>query len=171
MTSREITVLAVRVFAIYILVKVALHIPGIVKQLASIMKNVPENTTAHFWVIGAVTISVLAAFAVGIMLWRFSGKILADSGGAELTGSIRDLEPIILSALGIFLTVQGLVRLAHTGTSVYVMRDMFESSFRYGTIARLIGYVFQVAVGLSLTIKSSGWALILRKFRNAGLEK
>ncbi len=104
------------------------------------------------------------------MLWRHSGKILSDSDAAKPSGNAGDLEPVVLSALGIFLTVQGLVRLANISTSVYIMSRGLEQ-VRGESIAQLIAYLFQVIVGVSLVIGSKGWAALLHKLRYGGLEK
>ena len=170
MTSRELTVVAVKVFAIYVLVQAVLLVPTTLQSLFSAgFRYASGDIKLYLFAIGAVSVSILASFAVGIMLWRHSGKILSGSEESEPAVDAGELEPIVLSALGIFLSVWGLVRLANLGAAVYIMSRGMEQ-VRGESIAQLIAYLFQVIIGISLVIGSKGWAALLQRLRYGGLE-
>ena len=157
MTSRELAVVAVKVFAIYVLVRAVLLVPTTLLSLFSVgFRHASDDINLYLFAISTVSISILATFAVGIMLWRHSDKILSGSDGKEPAIDAGELEPIVLSALGIFLSVQGLVRLANLGAAVYIMSRGMEQ-VRGESIAQLIAYLFQVIIGISLVIGSKGW--------------
>ena len=102
------------------------------------------------------------------MLWSFSSRTLAAPEESESSGDARELEPIILSALGIYLAVAGLAGLFQTGLS-----EMAYGSYMHGGMSgmiwmpSLVGNILRLIIGAWLIFGSNGWVALLRRLREA----
>lgn len=172
MSSREITIVALKVFALYVLLQFALGIPQTVNSFLYVQNSSVADVT--FWWIWLVGVAVLIGIGlIGFLLWRFADAI---SETAQRTGSNEpswQLESVVLSALGVFLVVQALIRLVHLSTSAYLQASVLEDPDNVSaeTIAQIAAYVIQALIGMSLVRKVNGWIRLLRRFREAGLVK
>ena len=172
MTNKEITALALKVFAIYVLVQTLLAVPVIVQAISSNFYD-KEGVTAYAAIgVGIVAITIL--FGVAIAIWKLSNGIIIKTTSSPLNKAVtpNTTEEFILSALGIYLAFKGLLSVFYMSVSAYTQLYGQQTSQEVSpqTAALLISNVIQVIVGLTLILRARGWVMLLRKFRGAGLE-
>lgn len=174
MTTRELVSVAIKVFAIYILVQVLVLMPSMVSTLAY-ATDLNQNSTP--WIalggIGAIVASAVIAF----FAWRLStdvvsGALPGDVNTTETPRHAADWESFVLSVLGLYLMVRTIVVLVPraTGTFVQVSDANNPHGVDASTIAMLVCLLLQGLLGLSLVIRAKGWAALLRRLRGLGLQ-
>jgi len=170
MTGREITSLAIKLFAIYVLVRAVLAIPALVQVLYGPGGRAflaPE--TIWLWGIGAIAVALLIVLAV--VLWRLAGRVVRAAPGASTEApSVAVDEPFVLSVVGLYLAFKALLQIAFLAVGAYAALGPLQQDFQAQTIAYIAGYVVQLVLGLALMLRSRGWALVLRRLREAGLK-
>jgi hypothetical protein len=169
MTEREITSLALKLFAIYLLVQLVLAIPMLVASLVTAKDFFGPDLSA-LWLWGAAAASVVIALLAAVSLWALARKALSKSPSAIGESRFSGIEGGIFAALGLFLIVQSLVRFSYVTAGAYVQYVRTEPGEIALQTAVLMGaHLFQGLVGLSLVLRTDGWVSLLRRIRNAGL--
>jgi|GEM_PF-5376277 len=173
MTGRELTSLAIRLFAIYVLVRAVLAIPALVQVLYGLGGQAyltPDS--AWFWGVGAFAVVLLVVLAV--VLWRLATRFVGPAPAASGDGpSMTVDEPFVLSVLGLYLAFKGLLQIAFLAIGAYSAlgpTGPLEHGLKAQTIAYMLGYLVQLLLGLTLILRSHGWAALLRRLREAGLK-
>lgn len=173
MTGREITSLSIKLFAIYVLVNAVLAIPTFVMTLVGFAGQsylTPESV--WFWALGVI--AVLSLLVLFVVLWRLANRFVEPhEDTSDNTSPLAIDEPFVLSALGLYLSFDGLMRIATLSVRTYVSVGQNHVSLSTAanaeTIAYIVCYCFQVIFGLTLVLRSRGWAALLHRLRNAGL--
>lgn len=169
MNNKQLTTLALKLFTIYVLAQALLSIPLLATSL-TYLRNGPAGISKDMWLWLLALAAILITFILAIVLWRFAGKVMAASGAEEKLSVPEGLEPLILAALGIFLSVQALVRLTGLSAGAYMQASQHATAtVSLETTAALLAYLFQLLVGVSLVLRASGWVALLRRIRSAGL--
>lgn len=169
MTEREITTLALKLFAIYVLVQMLLAIPTLIGSLVAV-KNVLGPEPSAFWLWGAAATAVLLGLLSAVFLWSLATKALSKppSGAGEGGGS--GSEAAIFSALGLFLVVQALVRFSYVSVGAYAQYVRVDPrEVKLQTVVLMIALILEALIGLSLILRTTGWVSLHRRVRNAGL--
>lgn len=171
MTNKEITALALKVFAIYVLVQTLLAVPMFVRAITSNFYNKEGLTTYTSLGIGILAIAIL--LGVGISIWKLSNRVISKTvSSSQIQTGPNTTEEFILSALGLYLAFKGLLSVLYMSVSAYTQLygQHTPQEVSPETVAYLVGNFIQVFVGLSLILRARGWVVLLRKFREAGLE-
>ncbi|MEJ2508480.1 MAG: hypothetical protein P8009_03190 [Gammaproteobacteria bacterium] len=174
MTGREITSLAIKVFAIYVLVRAVLTIPVLVQVLYGLGGQAYLNPeSAWSWGLGAV--AVLSLLVLFVVLWRLANKFVPPADQRSTDDNVVAVDgAFVLSVLGFYLTFEGLMRIAFLSIGAYASMNHSDGRLihdvKWQTIAHLLCYLLQAAVGLSLILRGNGWAALLNRLRHAGLK-
>ncbi|HDL89641.1 MAG TPA: hypothetical protein ENG14_01915, partial [Thermodesulforhabdus norvegica] len=146
MTNKEITAVAFKVFAIYVLVQTILSIPVFVQAVTS---NYFNDNRIPFAAISIGMLACILLVVITVAIWRLSNSIsskssssLQDTTGPNLT------EEFILSVVGLYLCFKGMQSFLFVSTSAYVQLygeyDTKEMSPE--TIAYILGYSAQIII-------------------------
>lgn len=173
MTGRELTSLAIKVFAIYVLVDAVYAVAGLVTTLlANRQWAYARLPFIWFWALGAVAVVLLFTFCV--VLWRLSKRLVKPAGVSRgAPGDAPISEAFALSLLGLYLVFEGLLRIAFLAEGAYAALAGTGGSLAHGisnqTVVYTGCYTVQIIVGLTLILGGHWWARLLRRLREAGL--
>ncbi|MEM9531655.1 MAG: hypothetical protein AAGA23_12105 [Pseudomonadota bacterium] len=171
MTTKQLTVVAFQVFAIYLLVKAIMMLPLFASGVGlSAVSTQALGRATMLWVLGLASMIVLAVLA--ILIWRLSSRIVAKAqvqAQAEDDERFRITEAFLLALLGVYFVVEGIQAFGLTMWNSLAVaqhtQDLTIQSYSYIAAA-----FFEFVVGLSLVLRASGWANLLRRLRTAGLK-
>ena len=170
MTNRELTSVALKVFAIYILVQVSLALPQSIYSFIYV-RDFHEPRLSDFWLWIAGVAAICAALLIALFVWRLSVQVVRHVEHEEVAAPQPHIEPFILSVLGVFLIVQAMVELVYLITSAYIQAANPDNpeGVSTETIAYISGYLLQTIIGVTLVIRAKGWVGLLGRLREAGL--
>lgn len=165
MTTNEITSVAIKVFAIYVLVQTIFSIPTFTAAYSTF--DSIRSSQGLFWFLGiaALLILLVAAF----LLWKLANQVATKvTNGNEKSNTSSIDQSFLLSLLGIYLGIDGIIRFGFVCLSA-VSQTQDGRDIALATIGYIFGYIIQILVGLSLILKARGWAKFLNWLRGAGL--
>ena len=168
MSNKELTKLAFKIFSIYVMVQAILAVPQFFQAYVMISNFSEYGSENWLLAIGAISIILLAMLSA--FIWKLSINIHTQVISESSTSSSNISESFILSVLGLYLIVFGLTRLSITSSSTYfIAQATSDVDFNITqNIIYLAVYLVVVMLGLSLVIKTKGWAQLLNKLRVAG---
>ncbi|MES9945676.1 MAG: hypothetical protein ABW080_12020 [Candidatus Thiodiazotropha sp.] len=123
MKPREITSLALKLFALYILAQALINVPAVLGVYLSIEYRANE-TPAHTWLWGAGIVTIFCAVLLAILIWKLANKSLIESLKNESESRALDIVPsqielVIYSGLGLFLFISAISSLGFSLASTY----------------------------------------------------
>ncbi|MFY0666335.1 MAG: hypothetical protein JXQ97_17065 [Natronospirillum sp.] len=151
MTTKTLTSLALRVFALWLLAQLIV------------------NSAQFFAVITALTglaehslypVYFLAFFGLGILavwlLWRLSGSVLNRVGEDDQQPLPQGTQAFVLQILGVYFLVTALA---------YLPRHVVISVDWWKSVLPALGLLLKGALGLALVVRAPAWANLLTKLR------
>ena len=110
MTTNELTSVAIKVFAIYILVHAILSIPTFIATFSGLHFDRSNSWTEQvFWLLSVSSIVLL--LIVTVLVWKLAGRVVEKAPSAvEKSESCGIDEAFLLSLLGIYLCVEAVMR-------------------------------------------------------------
>ncbi|MFK7955587.1 MAG: hypothetical protein AB8B96_05790 [Lysobacterales bacterium] len=167
MTTKELTSVALKVFAIFISIKAIAMLP-LVSSMAVSLGLQADNARgeAFVWFLGIVALLFLLFLTA--LIWTLSERVVhqieTQPNSQEAQQSVDPA--FLLSLLGVYLTVEGLQRFGETmANTLKLLNTDIDLTFP------IISSVFLLAVGLSFVVRPSGWNKMLWWFRGAGLKE
>jgi hypothetical protein len=157
MNTREITAIAIKLLAIWLLVHVIIYIPSLAVAFTSV-QNFNQTELPQWLYYALVASSLIIGFLAAILLMRTSNSVLALTS-TESTGSNID-QTFLLQLAGIFFIVSVLA-----GLPGILLNLGKISSVETDTVFYLGGKLFELGVGLYLLIKPSVWVRLLNRLR------
>lgn len=165
MTKKEITVLALRIIALYILIHAMLMILNMFNKLILTLTHHsigPETPVWGLWVGGIVL--ALAALSIAVIVWIVAGRAVADTDNQSKSPFFENIEPLILSVVGLFFIMQALIQLGQVTSQLFFLMDTANQNLLAWQM-RGAGYLFQLFIGLSLVFRPLWWTNFLVRFR------
>jgi hypothetical protein len=157
MNAREVTAIAIKLLAIWLLVHVIVYIPSFAVAFTSVQDF--NQTELPEWLYYAlVASSLIIGFLAAILLMRTSNSVLASTS-TESMGSNVD-QTFLLQLAGIFFIVTALVGLPGILLNLGKM-----SSVETDTVFYVGGKLFELGIGLYLLIKPAVWVRLLNRLR------
>ena len=174
MTNKDLTSLAIKIFAIYVFMEAII----LIAQTGIFLKEYISLGKA--WLLLTPVFATVGLIAVFIILWKLSKNIIDVL--AKPTKQLDNLkidQIFILHLIGFYLVVVGLLGLAQGGMSLYYVyfyqASEFGSSYRPElsgqTVFHIIVSLIKIGFGLTLILRPYGWAKIFNRFREFGLSK
>jgi hypothetical protein len=168
MNSKEITSLAFKLLAIYVLVGILSQ----VGQFSMFFRNFFQYDSTWFYFLPVITIGVLVALF--FLLWNLSNKVIVSStNNEEVDDNLKVDQVFILSLVGFYLLPQGIFDLIRI-----LMSDYFSNhtppNISFNTDSGHMLYVYiaaslmKIIISLSLIFKTKGWAILFKKIRYLG---
>ena len=157
MSTREVTAIAIKLLAIWLLVHVVLYLPSVSTLFSSLQQYNQEELPKNMF-LAIVVCFLVVGVIVAMLMVRLSNAVL-DSVPSKSENSNLS-EPFILQIAGVFFIVSALSALP--GAVLGVSQQSSISNATYGYIA---GHGIELVVGLYLLVKPKVWVLWLNKFR------
>lgn len=157
MTSRQVTALAIKILAIWLLVNIVLYLPNIAMLTASVYQfngsETPESVS-----IAVFVGFLIVGFIVAITMLRISNSVL--SSASEEPDESRISPAFVLQVAGVFFIVSALAVLPGYFLSLANQVPVKVASYGY-----LAGYLIKIAVGAYLLVKPAVWAEWFNRLR------
>lgn len=157
MNPREITAIAIRFFAIYLLVNTVIYVPSMIVSMTMLQDYYQENfsQSVFVFVVGAF---VGLGLVVIVTLNRLANSI-ASRVPAETEVSSKLSQELLFQVLGVFFVVTGFSSMPG------VIIAMFKKSpFDSIMLLYTLGDLFQVLVGYYLVVKPKKFGEWMRRF-------
>ena len=168
MNNTEITKVALKVFAVFVMVQAILIIPSFFQAYMSLSMGTDFNTSG--WFITVSTISIALLFLLSFFVWRLSNKLATSFTEHNINHSSLTSESFILSILGLYLIFEAIKNFSISSVGLfYAIETSTQSESKFTQIGvYLLVYFIQFIIGLTLIIKTKGWLSVLNKLRVAG---
>ena len=174
MTNKEITSLAIKVFAIYILLQAIL----MMAQTGNILNQFFQFGSA--WLIITPVIAIIGLLASFYMMWKLGNNIIAKttkevSHEGKNNKDFNISQRFILQAIGLYLLITGFRMLFQSGMNMivkamYVGQQPTELALSYPSdFVYLVSSLLEIILAISLIVKPLFWRNLLHKFRTFGL--
>ena len=168
MNSREITSLAFKLLAIYVLVAILSQ----VSQFWLFFRDFFQYDSTWFYYLPIVTIGVLVGLF--FLLWSLSNIVIQTSTkNNEDDENLKVDQIFILSLLGFYLLPQGIFELSRVLISEYINNNSsYNHSVNDGLEQMVYIYIaaslIKIIISISLIFKTNGWAALFKKIRYLG---
>jgi hypothetical protein len=158
MSPKDITAIAIKFFAIYLLVNVVVYFPSMIVSMTALQKYHEETFSSEMFV-SVVGAFIVLGITISFMLNRLANSIASKS--SENTAINSDLpKDFLLQILGVYFIISGISSLPGIAISLFKHNAMDSATLLYG-----VGYIFQVVVGFYLVVKPTIWNQWLNKLR------
>ncbi len=169
MTNREITSLAFKIFAIYILLISIRQF----SQLHYLYSNFFPDTVQFIFLVPILIIILLISLA--FMLWKLSNNVFNTMVKNKDDGDdLKVDQPFILNIIGFYLLFHGFLELAASIISLIMMQGIPTDSYqvvitpeqKYQSVFYAIGSFVKVVIALTLILRSKGWMKLFQRIRH-----
>ena len=164
MSSRAITAVAFKLFAIYLCVQLVLYVPGLFASFRHLGGWVHGKYIPY--IISLATI--VLGFVFAYIIWRL-GKSSLDNLPKDDQGYSKNFEVVVLQVFGLYLVVSSLKYLPVNTINVF-FSDLYMPG-QIGLVAERITVIMHYVVlflGMHLILKANGWSALLAKIRSLG---
>ncbi len=169
MHSKELTGVALKVFAIFVAIKALAMLPVALSVAAAWAQANGHEGQWVFWFLGFA--ALLSLLVLAVLVWKLSNRLVSDViAQPDSPGEPHGIDQsFLLSLLGIYLTVQGLQQFGLTMSNLMQRLDSHVDLMAQA-VAHVASNLLLFLVGLSLVIGPSAWMRMLARLRVAGLK-
>jgi len=158
MSTRQVTAIAIKLLAIWLLVNVIIYIPSFALVFTG-LQNYNQQELPLWLYYALVGTSLVIGFVATLLLMRTANSVLSSADPAP-TNDNGINQSFLLQVGGIFFIVSALS----------VMPAVFlnlgkASTIQTNVIFYIGGYLFELSAGLYLLVKPNVWVHWLNKFR------
>lgn len=159
MNTKEITAIAIKLFAIWLLVQVILQVPSLLLVFNNVEGYIQQEFPHGLYVSVVGSFLIIGAIA-SFLLYRVANSVLASIPETNDNNKNNISQQFLLQLGGVYFIVSAILLFLGTFTNIRNTVSIEITSYLYS-----IGAVFELLVGLSMLIKSNNWVLILNRFR------
>lgn len=175
MKIRELAYLAIRVISVYLFVLGVNHLVNLLTfalpNYVQVLK-IDVSYVEIFFIAGSPT---LILFISSVLLWLFAGRVsglLVPKPSTEADQNIlfHQVEGFVLSVVGLLITIHAFTRLL---TTILNYVNILNQGFHGDGMNYMISIgaqAFLLIVGIVLQFRAEGFAYMLRKIRNWGID-
>ncbi len=165
-TRSDISLLAVRIFALYLIAVGVSSLP----VLSSLWRNelfTPSQRVAYSAAIVSTAVIGLAVLALsGVLARRLIPRTEAQ---AAPTARLSDIQSVVFATFGLLLIATTVPKALRTILMYVELRDDDYESWIGKPVA--LSQIASIAIGVLLCTGASYWTRLLAKFRNLGYEE
>lgn len=159
MSTKEITAIAIKFLAIWLLIQVLLQAPSLIIVINSIEGFTQQESDKNLYITLVLSYLVVGS-VISFLLYRVANSILTSIPDSNDSDTSNLSQSFLLQLGGVYFIVSGIL----------LMFSLLASSIKQSTIPLesyiyMCGALFELVVGLSMLIKSSVWALWFTKLR------
>jgi len=176
MNNKEITAIALKVFAIYLLAQVIIQLPSIYGFFLAMSNWVDLNIKNFLWIPAVLLIATLSvAVIVARLLWKLSSGITEKSAGElQVENSSKvpsDFHEFIFFVLGLFVLIEGLFSIPSAVMSGFqASASPGETGVSGNIIVWFLSDLLLIILGLSLMFKRKNWVALYKKLKYAATD-
>ncbi len=159
MNTKEVTAIAIKFFAIWLLVQVILQVPSLLLVFNNIEGYVQQEFPHNLYVsvVGSfLLIGIIASF----LLYRVSNSVLATLPETNENNKNNISQQFLLQLGGVYFIVSAILLFLGTFTNIRNTVSIEATSYLY-----IIGALFELVIGITMLVKSSVWVHWLHKLR------
>jgi hypothetical protein len=171
MTKQDLSLLAIRLLAVYLISQGLLAIPDLY-ILASIP---PEQLPGNLALLG-YGLAIITPFAAGLFFFIASTTmakwICPNEGNANGSGTATaaNAAPLAFATLGLFIIATTLSRIIATAASIYQQSLISEREPEYFNDPSMLGYSVTLLLGISLFAGVRFWVALYQQLKTFGLK-
>lgn len=168
MNNTDLSKLALKLLAIYVAVQGLLAMPQLFGSYVMLSNGSEYSSTA--WFIAIAITAIIALFALSVVIWKLSNNTKTVIAKNTSTSSHPISEEFCISILGLYLIIYGLTNMLFAASFAFYASQS-HSNISYESTKSIVYsavYLIVSLIGLSLIIKTKGWASLLNKLRLAG---
>ena len=159
MVTQQITAIALRFFAIWLLIQLMLNVPNLIMLITSIgqyqQQEIPMG--AYIGIIGALAlVGLLAAFLINKAATSVLNKTKSNS---EVTLDIES-QKLLFQLVGLYFVVNALAYLPRSLSFIPSTTEIDITNWLWSA-----GLTFQLAIGVWLVSSSTFWLKLFSKLR------
>ncbi|QOL24700.1 hypothetical protein LP316_10160 [Thalassotalea sp. LPB0316] len=160
MEAKDITAIALKLFGIYLLVSVVTYTLPMLGNIRLLeYSNGDFNSTKYITIVGSF---LLLGLFVSFFIFRLSNSIIANAKSSERNSAVIN-EEILLQIIGVYFIVSGVSELPTMAVSFFNPKHGYALLLSW-----LLGYLFEIAIGLYFLINPVVGAQKLNKLRARG---
>ncbi len=169
MKTREVTSLALKIFALYLLVEALTSVPSMWGVYLAIETKSVEATNDWLLYVGAAAMVVILVLA--IFIWKLANRSLIESLKNESKSKALDIVPtefeqIVYTVLGMYWIITSLSSLFFSiGTTYVDVNDDLSFGIEAQNILLLSSSVIELLIGGALVVYPQKWARLFAKVR------
>lgn len=176
MKIRELAYLAIRIFAVYLFVQGISHLVNLLSFTLPTYVQLLKIDVSYSEVFLVTGSPILILFISSVLLWvfaeRLSGFLIPkQSSESARTVQFQQIEGFVLSVVGLLIAIHAFTNLLAT---IFNYVNILSQGFRVDGTEHLIsigGQAILLIVGIVLLFRAEGFAYLLRKIRNFGMDK
>lgn len=174
MNNKELLSVALKVFAIYVLVQLLVGIPSMyrVYLAARNMGGVYEMPLIPLLLVLGTYVAVFFLFR---LIWKLSNSVVASvtANTEENTANLStDLPELLIMVVGLFVTIEAVFAAT---TPIYaafweILSHEGSGGLRGDTVVWVLSEALKAVLGFTLIITPKGWIGVIRRLRTIGRE-
>lgn len=159
METKEVTAVVIRFLAIWLLIQVILQAPSLILVINSIEGFTQQGSDKNLYITVVFSYLVVGSIA-SYLLYRVSNSILNSVPNTNNSDAGNISQQFLLQLGGVYFIVSGLLLMFSLLAS-----SLKQSSIPLESYIYMCGALFELAVGLTMLVKSNVWALWFNKLR------
>ncbi len=159
MNTRETTAIAIKLLAIWLLVNVVLNVPNLLLIFNTVASYKQEEIPKDLYisvVLSSLVIGIIASF----LLFRTSNSVLNNLPAENNNDTNNISQQFLLQLGGVYFIVSSLIALLSTLVSLKNQTAVETANYFF-----LLGSIFELSVGLHMTVNSNKWVSLFNKLR------
>ncbi len=169
MTKQEITSIALKIFALYLLANILYTLPSSYIIL-NMVRRLDDGQMTQFWLGGLSLCLTGIGVVIAFMLWKLANSLISSREGKNNHGapslSAESLEPIILSAAGAFIAISTFSHLGRLVSNSLLYANLKkETGIPTSDIMNMVIDIIVFGLGVSLIIKAKWWINLFKRYR------
>ena len=171
MTSKELTAIALKLFAMYIAVHMVSGIPQIILAF-TFLRDSADPMISEYGYVGVEIVALVIIAILAVMIWRLSNRVIDVADARKGIIPTENFEEFTLAVLGLFFVVTALSKIVYLTASAYVQATDPNNinGFAVQSVSMFVSYGLQLVIGMTLVLRTKGWLRIYNSMREAGLD-
>ena len=173
MTTKEITSIALKFFAIYLIANILFTLPTalwVQTMISAALDRAGEKSAGLLlaWAVGGAI--VIVGIILAIFLWRLSNSLVDVNKQVDFQRtspfSITEIELLVIAGIGLFFVVEAIPSVGYSAISIFdgaAVRN--REGLNIPAVATTVVSLVQLLIGISLVLLPSWWANLFRKAR------
>ena len=159
MITQQITAVALKIIAIWLMIQLFLNLPSLVMLMTSLEKYQQAAIPAviYFWL---VTCFLLIGLVSAYLIYKTAASVLVSAHTETAVTLSNDSQKLLLQLAGIYFVVRSIAQLPAALAFIPV-----TPSINLANMLGLVGLVLQLIIGLWLMVRSSFWLNLFQHWR------
>lgn len=159
MATRQVTAIALKLLAIWLLIQLVLNLPALLLVLAS-AEHYQQQTIPMIVYLGMIISFLVVGLTAAYLINKSANSVLNQAESQSETSLSHDAQKVLLQLLGLYFVVNAVAYLPRSLAFIPGSLDLSLSNLLWPA-----GLTFQLVIGLWLVASSTFWVSLLQKLR------